>query len=126
MIYLQGITDKLSCARFARATALLLCLGLSFFASAEQIDQTNHQLLGEDEYRTALEEVVVVGRRPRWREEQEQQQWRPERFKLPTGVVSTPRIQWLPEYDKDERDFYQGVRDRTGEKAEIKLFEWKF
>jgi hypothetical protein len=92
--------------------------------SAEQLDKTNHQLLDESEYRTGLEEIVIIGKRPRWKEG-EQKQWRPERFELSQDIAA-PRMQWFPEYSKDERENYQGVRDRTGEKAEIKFFELKF
>ena len=73
------------------------------------------------------EEVVVVGRQPEWRRKIDQEAaWRPEKFKLPENSSPSSRIQWLPEYTEDERNSYQGVRDRTGEKASLKLFEWKF
>ena len=92
---------------------------------AELIDKTDQQLLDDSEYRIGLEEIVVTGKQPQWRQP-EQEAWRPERFELPEEPVTKARIQWFPKYDKDERDLYQGVRDRTGEKAEIKIFEWKF
>ena len=104
---------------------MVLCVLVSISVWAEPLDRTNQQLLDESEYRTGLEEVVVVGKQPQWRQPQ-QEPWRTERFELSAQVVSKPRIQWFPEYDKDEREFYQGVRDRTGEEAEIKIFEWKF
>ena len=82
------------------------------------------ELLDESEYRTELEEVIVVGKEPEWRRERKGE-WRPDRFELPTPTQKS-RIEWFPRYTKDERDNYDGVRDRTGEKPEFKIFEWKF
>lgn len=84
------------------------------------------ELLDESEYRNKLEEVVVTGQQPDWRKSPaEQQEWRPEAFTLPQQT-RPPRIEWFPAFARDERDYYQGVRDRTGEKAEIQIFKWLF
>lgn len=101
---------------------------LAALVVAQQASNTerNGELLDAADYRTELEEVLVTAKQPEWRRKaDEQQQWRPEAFELPEQA-SQNRIQWLPTYTKDERDNYNGVRDRMGEKADIKLFEWKF
>ncbi len=106
--------------------ALLLLMACSINSSfAEKLSED--ELLEQEEYRSDLEEVVVVGSEPEWRKNMDkQEEWRPDRFKLPDNPPSTSRMEWFPEYTKDERDNYQGVRDRTGEKAEFKIFELKF
>lgn len=113
----------LDCAKRLPLTALVLALSLAAVARAEDKPGDN-ELLGKEAYRSELEEVVVVGRKPEWRE-QDKPEWRPQRFELPEDK-SPARMEWMPEYTKDERDLYDGVRDRKNEKAEIKLFEWKF
>ncbi len=109
-----------SLRRFALAAIGLLLT--STVVSAVREDEP--RLLDESEYRSQLEEVVVIGKDPGWRE-QEKEEWRPEQFELPT-LSSESRIQWFPQYSKDERDNYSGVRDRTGEKPEFQIFKWKF
>jgi hypothetical protein len=104
---------------------LMLAL-LTLSVIAEQASEQNQPVLLDDsEYRTDIEEMVVRARRLDWRNQQVEQEWRPERFELPEQS-SEQRMQWLPRYSKDERDQFDGVRDRMGEKPEIKLFEWKF
>jgi hypothetical protein len=103
---------------------LLLLLLASTMASAQQFDRD--ELPAATEYRSELEEVVVVGQAPEWRKSPASDgRWRPDKFKLPTADKPS-RLQWFPDYSKDERDNYQGVRDRTGEKAEFQFFNWKF
>lgn len=107
------------------ARPVLLVVALSLVAAAHAEDKPgDNELLEKDAYRSEIEEVVVVGRTPEWRR-QEAPEWRPQRFELPEDQPSA-RMEWLPEYTKDERDLYEGVRDRKNEKAEFKLFEWKF
>lgn len=101
---------------------LTLC-SLSPVAIAEP-RQDAGEMLDESEYRGEIEEVIVTGRQPEWRTEQEPE-WRPQRFELPKSP-DRGRMEWLPKYNRDERDKYDGVRDRMAEKPEIKLFEWKF
>lgn len=106
-----------------------MCLALLFNISAVAQDTAKDDLplLDESEYRGVIEEVVVIGRQPEWRRKiDEGEEWRPEKFELPADSAPSSRIQWLPEYTEDERDSYQGIRDRTGEKPLFKLFEWKF
>lgn len=102
--------------------AALLSVSPAVFAQDMGGDR---RLLDEGEYRSELEEVIVVGKEPEWRKPKQQEQWRPQRFKL-SEDSSKARLQWFPEYTKDERDNYNGVRDRTGENAEFKLFKFKF
>lgn len=102
---------------------LLAAVGFSRFALAVQPDQRG-ELLDEKEYRSEIEEVVVTARKPDWRQ-QSKPEWRSQRFELPEQK-STSRMEWVPEYTKDERDLYDGVRDRKGEKPEFKLFEFRF
>ena len=67
---------------------------------------------------------MVVGKEPEWRREK-REEWRPDRFELPQPKPKS-RIEWFPRYTRDERDNYDGVRDRTGEKPEFRIFNWKF
>ncbi len=108
---------------FAVVLGSMLLAPLASAASNSKTDE--QQLLHESEYRSELEEVVIVGRQPEWRQQQQDEQWRPGRFKLPEQS-SKARMQWLPEYTKEDRDNYNSVRDRTGENPEIKVFNWKF
>ncbi len=84
-------------------------------------------LLEDKEYRSDIEEVVVVGSEPEWRKNMDkQEEWRPERLKLSDNPSLRSRVEWFPEYTKEERDNYQGVRDRTGENPEFQIFKMKF
>lgn len=114
---------------YARPTRQLLALllvahaGWSFAAGSQEGDK----LLDKKDYHGELEEVIVVGKQPEWRNKQdEEQQWRPSKFELPEEPAIKGRIEWFPEYTKDERDNFRGVSDRLDEKPEIKIFEWKF
>ena len=110
---------------YLRKGALLLLLALASVTAAADKNK-ERQLLNEEEYRSSLEEVVVVGQQPEWRKQSlEQEEWRPQRFELPEPKRKA-RIEWLPQYAKDERDQYDGVRDRTAENPAFKIFDWKF
>ncbi|MEE8057168.1 MAG: hypothetical protein V3T17_04955 [Pseudomonadales bacterium] len=102
--------------------SLFLCLTV---VEVLEVRSDELELLDESQYRGELEEVVVIGKEPVWRSEEKIEEWRPDRFKL-SKQSSASRIQWFPEYTKDERDNYDGVRDRTGEKPELQIFKWKF
>ncbi|MGK0499164.1 MAG: hypothetical protein ACJAYG_000796 [Oceanicoccus sp.] len=108
-----------------RLLTTLLLSALSSVALGQQSRLDNESLLDESEYRGNLEEVIITGQQPEWRQPAKQEEWRPDRFEL-EQQVSGDRLKWFPEYDKDERNQYQGVRDRTNEKPEFKIFEWKF
>lgn len=103
-----------------------LTVGFLLLVSGVHAQQNQEEVLLKDEdYRMQIEEVIVVGQQPEWRQNKKPEEWRPDQFKL-LEQSSDKGVRWLPEYTKDERDNYDGVRDRTGEKPEIKLFEWKF
>ena len=73
-----------------------------------------------------MEEIVVSGSVPEWRRaEMEQEQWRRDQFEL-ADESQPSRIEWFPAYTKEDRENYQQIRDRKGEKPEFKLFEWRF
>ena len=119
------MANPLNCTRPTRQLLALLVFvhaGWSFAAGSAEGDH----LLDKKEYRGELEEVIVVGKQPQWRTDADrEQQWRPSKFELPESSIKG-RIEWFPQYTKDERDNYQGVRDRLDEKPEIKIFQWKF
>ena len=104
---------------------LYRCLGIVLLVTPPVFaDDRIGPLLDEQEYRLQQEEVVVTGQSPQWRKPQ-QSEWRPEKFELPESTLP-PRFEWWPEYTVDERDAYDTVRDRMGEKAAIKSFECRF
>jgi hypothetical protein len=83
-------------------------------------------LLSEESYRSQMEEVIVTGQVPEWRKaEMEQELWNRDKFSL-AEEQNPARIEWFPLYAKEDRENYQGVRDRKSEKPEFKIFEWKF
>ena len=113
--------------RVAALEALLLMalLSVSVVVMAA-VRSDDDRLLDEAEYKSGIEEVIVVGKQPEWRQPaNDQQVWRPDKFKLPEQTQES-RIEWFPRYTEDERDQYDGARDRMDAKPAIKLFEWKF
>ena len=111
-------------SRIFLSLAVMLWLGTT--VAAEQGRIKDDALLDASEYRSELEEVVVVGQEPEWRQNiNQKEEWRPQRFEL-SKHSSKSRMQWFPEYTKDDRDNYNGVRDRTGENPEFQLFKMKF
>lgn len=106
---------------------LMVWLLATPWVQASPDDRSDGQVLPDrEEYRGQLEEVVITAREPEWRKAgSQQQEWRPERFQL-ASANKTSRLTWFPEYTKDERDNYNEVRDRTNEKAEFILFNFKF
>jgi hypothetical protein len=106
--------------------ALLLFGATGLGALAAVNGRPEAPLLSEEEYPLQLEEIIVRGQAPRWRErEAAAPRWEKEKFKLPAAPAPS-RIDLLPRYSADERDDYDEVRDRMGAKARIKLFEMKF
>ena len=124
MVVLPAVFFRACSAALVRSVSVIVLMVsvLAVGVTAQADDE--RQLLDENEYRSKLEEVVVIGKEPEWRKEKKEE-WRPDRFKL-QAPSSTSRFQWFPRYTKDERDNYDGVRDRTGEKPEIQIFNWKF
>ena len=114
--------NRKTSSRYALLAVLALTLNSAY---AEKLSEDD--LLEQQEYRSDLEEVVVVGSEPQWRKDMDkQEEWRPDRFKLPDNPPSKSRMEWFPEYTKEERDNYQGVRDRTGENPEFQIFKMRF
>ena len=119
------IRKALSLCRLQQITLFMVTAVSVTGVSAEKFSQTD--LLEQQEYRSDLEEVLVIGTEPEWRKNiDKQEEWRPERFELPDKPSSRLRMEWFPEYIKDERESYQGVRDRTGENPQFQLFKIKF
>lgn len=80
-------------------------------------------MLGREAYRTPLEEIIVTGRAPYWK--QQAPRWEQPKVEIPLRP-KPPRLQVLPRYTGEERDEYQGVRDTQNPKPRMKLFELKF
>ena len=119
------IRKALSLCRLQQITLFMVTAVSVTGVSAEKFSQTD--LLEQQEYRSDLEEVLVIGTEPEWRKNiDKQEEWRPERFELPDNAPSRLRMEWFPEYIKDERESYQGVRDRTGENPQFQLFKILF
>ena len=119
------IRKALSLCRLQQITLFMMTAVSVTGVSAEKFSQTD--LLEQQEYRSDLEEVLVIGTEPEWRKNiDKQKEWRPERFELLDNASSRLRMEWFPEYIKDERESYQGVRDRAGENPEFQLFKIKF
>ena len=95
-------------------------------AIAQPLDRPDIELLPEQDYRIEMEEMVVKGVLPEWRKaELEQELWNRDRFKLIEQQLQ-PRIEWFPQYSKEERDSAHELKNRKEEKPEIKIFEWLF
>lgn len=103
---------------------LFVAVMLSQLCWADPVRTGEGKLLDESAYRSDIEEIVVIGQQPEWRKPPESE-WRPERFEL-QQLEPSSRIDWFPKYVKDERDNYDGVRDRLKEKPEIQIFKWNF
>ena len=119
------IRKALSLCRLQQITLFMMTAVSVTGVSAEKFSQTD--LLEQQEYRSDLEEVLVIGTEPEWRKNiDKQKEWRHERFEFLDNASSRLRMEWFPEYIKDERESYQGVRDRAGENPEFQLFKIKF
>jgi hypothetical protein len=79
-------------------------------------------VLPKSAYRIPMEEVIAIGRVPYWRKEQAPK-WEREEMEL---QESKARIQWAPNYTRDERDEYDGIRDSVNPQPRAKIFEMKF
>jgi hypothetical protein len=104
-----------------RLLALPLLLGVTLAQAQGSRPET--PLLSESEYRSTLEEVVVRAQRPATPEQAPR--W--DRPKIELELESGPsRLEWAPRYVRDEREDYEGVRDRTNAEPRIKVFEVRF
>ena len=109
--------------RVALLAAALLLATAALAQSAAAKRET--ALLSEKEYPMQLEEVVVRAQRPQWRKKEAPPDWNRGKFDLDT-TAEPSRLQLAPKYSRDERDDYNGVRDRMNAEPRIKLFELKF
>ena len=117
--------ESLATEKFAQVARHSLLLGLMLVAVTALAQTASRDAKIDDKaYRGSIEEVIIRAQKPRWRE-QEKPGWRPNKVKLPTR--NAPRdIEWMPEYNKDERDTIPTEQERKFERPEIKVFEWKF
>lgn len=112
-------------ARYCVAVAVLWGAAMAYAQSAAN-GRPETPMLGEEDYPIQLEEVVVRGKAPRWRErEPAAPDWEKGKFQLP-AETKPPRIEVMPRYTRDERDDYDQVRDRMNATPRIKVFEMKF
>jgi len=79
-------------------------------------------LLKQEDYRMSLEDVVVYGLRPYWREEAPPR-WEKEPLEVQPEKPS--RMQWAPKYTREERDDWQPP-DQLNPQPRMKIFELKF
>lgn len=118
--------SSISDYRFRLGLFMLVLIAVPWAQASPDDRNTAEALPEQDEYRGQMEEVVITASEPEWRKaEKQQEEWRPERFELASEKKKS-RLTWFPEYTKDERDNYNEVRDRTNEKAEFILFDFKF
>jgi hypothetical protein len=83
-------------------------------------------MLPQSEYRLPLEEVIVIGQEPYW-QHRAPPRWERPPLELKTPESAQPRLRLMPRYIRDERDDYDGVRDRMqNPPPRIKLFDLKF
>ena len=108
-----------------KSLAVIIALCLSLLPAAGFADELKSNQTDNEELDYELEETVVTAREPQWRQPKDEEDWRPDRFELPEDE-SEKRMEWLPEYTRDERDNYTEVRDPKNEEPDFQLFKWKF
>lgn len=110
--------------RWVLAAALLGAASVGAQTTSSSRPET--PMLDEQDYPIQLEEVVVRGKAPRWRDrEPAAPDWEKGKFQIPVETKPS-RIEVLPKYTADERDDYDQVRDRMNATPRIKIFEMKF
>lgn len=83
-------------------------------------------MLPQSEYRLPLEQVIVIGQRPYWKQPAAPRFEEP-KLDLKEPASAQSRMQFLPRYVHDERDDYRQVRDQSkNPEPRIKLFEFRF
>lgn len=100
------------------AGSLLLFAALAWAADSIKPETP---VLRADAYRTPLDEVVVTGRA----QQQQTPRWDKPKVDIPQQATP-PRMQFMPQYTRDERDEYDGIRDTQNPQPRTKLFELKF
>lgn len=106
-----------------RTGALLALIALPLSAAEGAPEET--PMLSQREYRLRLEEVIVIGRDPYWRQQQ-QPRWDRKTLELPAAEAGKSRLQWAPRYTRDEREDYENAPDHMNPQPRTKLFEVKF
>lgn len=101
----------------------LCCVGL--LPAALVADDLISNKPADDPPDYELEEMVITAKEPDWRKPKDDEEWRPDRFELPEGGTDK-KMEWFPEYSKDERDDYDQVRNPLNEEPDFQLFKWKF
>jgi hypothetical protein len=101
----------------------ICCIGLLPIVSVADELSSNQPPANKSDYE--IEEMVVTAQQPDWRKPSEEQDWRPKRFELPEEDVQR-KMEWFPEYTRDERDNYDQVRNPLNEKPDFQIFKWKF
>lgn len=116
---------KKSIALFTSAVCATL-IGASV-CTAEQKQKTETAVLPSSEYRKPLDEIVVEGQKPYWQQGEEQPRWDRSKVDAPKlDETNKSRLQWAPNYTRDERDDYNEPRDQLDPKPRAKIFELKF
>lgn len=93
---------------------------------AQQKSKPETSILPASEYRKPLDEVIVEGQRPYWQGDAAPR-WDRAKVDAPKpDDASKSRLQWAPEYTRDERDDYAEPRDQVNPKPRAKIFELKF
>ncbi len=110
--------------RFRTSSSVLAgLLAISLQSGLSRADDMSSNQSSDEDYE--MEEIIITAQEPDWRKPKDEQDWRPKRFELPEND-DKKRMEWFPEYTRDERSDYDGVRDRMNEKPDYKVFEWKF
>lgn len=107
----------------------MLIAALTSSAFAQNASAPNKKpetpVLGKDDYRLKLDEVIVIGQDPYWRKQTPR--WDRGKTDVDLGKpASEPRLQLFPNYTTEERDESLKIKDRNNATPQIKIFEKKF
>lgn len=93
---------------------------------AQQRSKPEASMLPASEYRKPLDEIIVEGQKPYWQGEAAPR-WDRSKVEAPKpDEANKSRLQWAPDYTRDERDDYMEPRDQVNPKPRAKIFELKF
>lgn len=115
---------KKTLAVFTAIAGVALCCAAAWAAEPKSKSETG--ILPAEEYRTPLDEIVVEGRAPYWKNETPR--WDRAKVEAPKpDAADSSRMQWAPRYTRDERDDYNEPRDTSAQpQPRAKIFEMKF
>lgn len=82
-------------------------------------------MLGKDEYRQKLDEVIVIGQDPYWRKGSPPR-WDRSKVEVDPKAAGEPRLKLFPNYTAEEADEAMKIKDRNAATPKIKIFERKF